>query len=137
MFDLVMDVPSYPLFLPWCQEARVLEKTSQWMRADLQVGNGKLSKMYRSFISFQEPLQIQVTQEEGPFEKLQNTWAFDPLGPSENHCQVKFFIDFSFKSGVFNHLMTLVFDKACQKMIQAFEDRAHLLYGSLEKERIK
>ncbi len=128
MFELVMDVEAYPSFLPWCHKAQILLKEKEIMKADLWVGVDGLSKVYRSRIDFQSPSRIQVTQEEGPFKVLHNLWSFHPLEGEK--CRIEFSIEFSFQSKLLSLLMDHAFEKASQKMIAAFEERAHFLYSS-------
>ena len=56
MFDLVADIDSYHLFLPWCNNSRIVKKTKsdadiEHLIADLEIGYKNLVYIYRSDVS--------------------------------------------------------------------------------------
>ena len=52
LFDIVIDVESYPLFLPWCTSSRIIEKISNTnFNAELSVGYKALDEKYVSRIN--------------------------------------------------------------------------------------
>ena len=56
MFDLVADIDNYHLFLPWCNNSRIIEKTKsdadiEHLIADLEIGYKNLVYIYRSDVS--------------------------------------------------------------------------------------
>ena len=49
IYDLVMDIEKYPEFLPWCKQAKIVEKISEEnLRADLLINFKNLFEKYRS-----------------------------------------------------------------------------------------
>src|SRR5919201_799066 len=72
-------------------------------------------------------LQILVEYLEGPFSRLENRWAFHPIG--ERTCEVEFFISYDFKSRTLALLMGAMFDAAFRRFAAAFERRADVVYG--------
>jgi ribosome-associated toxin RatA of RatAB toxin-antitoxin module len=46
MFDLIVDVPSYPQFLPWCDKADILTTTDDGMTARIGMAFGGLHKSF-------------------------------------------------------------------------------------------
>ena len=69
------------------------------------------------------------------FSHLDSTWKFD-TGPTPLSVWLTFDIDFAFKSPLYRQVASLFFEEVAQKMIGAFENRCHTLYGppSLSKE---
>ena len=59
---------------------------------------------------------------QGPFKSLVNKWRFKDI--SDNRCEVEFFIEFQFNSFLLGKMLGGIFEKATQKMMIAFEDRA-------------
>ncbi len=128
MYDLVADVERYPEFLPWCLAARIRRRCGNTLVADLVIGFRGLRERYTSRVTLDRPrLRIDVSYEEGPFRYLDNHWVFENTGYG---CVIDFFIDFEFRSRLLQSLMGLLFDKAVQRMVTAFEDRARDLYGA-------
>ena len=134
MFDLVADIDSYHLFLPWCNNSRIIESSkidsdNDYVIADLEIGYKNLVYIYRSAVSLnRKNLIIDVEFVDGPFKHLVNKWNFKQI--EENKCEIVFFIDFELNVGVFNYLISKFFDKAFNKMVSSFEDRASQVYKS-------
>ena len=134
MFDLVADIDSYDLFLPWCNNSRIIESSkidsdNDYVIADLEIGYKNLVYIYRSAVSLnRKNLIIDVEFVDGPFNHLVNKWSFKMT--EGNQCEIDFFIDFELNIGVFNYLISKFFDKAFNKMVSSFEDRASQVYKS-------
>ena len=127
MFDLVADVESYPLFLPWCIGARIRDRRQDIFLADLIIGFKMLREKYTSRVILdRSKYQIQIDYLEGPFKKLDNNWKFIPLG--DGSTKIEFHIDFEFKSRILQNIMGKMFGEAVAIMVNAFEKRAHALY---------
>jgi coenzyme Q-binding protein COQ10 len=128
MFALVADVERYPEFLPWCAAVRIRSREETTFTADLIAAFGALREQFTSRVML-DPGAKAITIEyiEGPFEHLTNRWHFVP---TESGCEVRFDIDFRFKSRALQALISGVFTRAIEKMTGAFVARAHQLYGS-------
>ncbi len=127
MFDLVADVGKYPTFLPWCAGARVKSHTDTQLVADLTIGFGPFRESFTSRVELDRPRQIQVKYEHGPFRYLNNNWTFEanPKG-----CNVKFYVDFEFRSRMLQSAIGVVFNNAVRLMVNAFLKRAREVYGA-------
>ncbi len=85
LYNLALDVKSYPKFLPWCTASRVIEDTDTEMIADLVISFSGFREKYKSkilkypFDKEKNIAQISVNLVEGPFEFLQNEWKFKEL----------------------------------------------------------
>ena len=132
MFDLVADVERYPEFLPLCDELRVLRRTARGegveiLVADMRVGYKAINESFTSRVTLDRPrLRILVEYVDGPFSYLENRWSFrsTPAGS-----EVEFAIAYEFKSVALRLLMGSVFDRAFGRFVQAFEERADIIYG--------
>lgn len=128
MFDLVADVKRYPEFLPWVVATRIRSDGDTEMIADLVVGFRALKETFTSRVVKHRPTDVTVDYIEGPLKHLHNSWAFAPDG--KGGTDVDFCVDFAFRSRLFESLAGQMFDRALRRMIGAFEDRAHALYGA-------
>jgi coenzyme Q-binding protein COQ10 len=126
IFNLVMDIEKYPEFLPWCKSAQINEKISKNnLKATLLISFKGFMEKYKSDVNFgknKSGFFIDVKAIEGPFKKLTNNWVIEEI--DENSCHVKLDLDFEFNSIILSKLIGLIFAKACQKMVSAFEERA-------------
>ena len=135
MFDLVMDIEKYPQFLPWCLAAKITNRLSDnHLNADLAINFKGFSQKYSSDVRSGKTdgneLLISVVAIDGPFKTLINSWQFKDISNNKRECQVEFFIDFEFRSKLFGKIIGMIFKKATEKMIDAFENRAKILTQS-------
>jgi len=128
MFDLVADVGSYGEFLPWVAAVRVRSNTETEMVADLVVGFRALKERFTSRVTKVRPRKIHVDYLDGPLKYLKNDWTFESDG--EGGTNVCFYVDFEFKSRIFEAIAGQMFGMAFNKMVGAFEARAAKVYGS-------
>ncbi len=132
LYQLVVDIEKYPEFLPWCSAARILEETEHQIVADLIISFKAFTEHYRSQVELSPPRSgkaaVDVSLISGPFKYLNNNWKFKTL--KNGGTLIEFYIDFEFKSALLQKLIGLLFNKACQKMVDSFEARAKELFGN-------
>jgi len=132
MFDLVADVERYPEFLPLCEALSVRSRKERdgktLLIADMTVGYKAIRETFTSQVLLKpDELVIDVKYLDGPFKYLDNKWSFEPH--ADGGCEVRFFIDYEFKSMVLGALMGGMFDRAFRMFAEAFEKRARAIYG--------
>jgi len=130
MFDLVADVERYPEFLPLCQSLVVRSRRERdgktLLIADMTVAYKMIRETFASQVLLKPgEREIDVKYVDGPFRYLENRWTFleVPAG-----CEVRFFIDYEFKSRTLGILMGSMFDYAFRRFATAFEERADKVY---------
>jgi coenzyme Q-binding protein COQ10 len=136
LFALVADVERYPEFLPWCLACRITRReTATIFFADLVIGFKVVREQFSSRVQLNHPYRIDVAYEEGPFRYLTNHWCFEPDG--DDACVLDFYIDFEFRSRALQALIGKLFNEAVQRMVNAFERRAHVLYTVQQRKVVK
>ena len=131
MYDLVADVARYPEFLPWTAAARIRSRKPEGdhevMLADLVVSFKVFRERFGSRVTlWPGKKRIDTEYIEGPFRHLHSRWEFrDVPGGSEVHFEV----DFEFRNMILQKAAGLFFFEAMQRIVRAFEARAHKLYG--------
>ena len=131
LIDLVLDVEKYPLFVPFCIDAKVHEKKEKGdlliMIADLTIGKGPLKDTYKSDVKYNKKNDsIYVTNLDGPLKHLENRWNFKQVN---NITEVSFEVDFELKNNFLNTIMTKSFQFGLDKIADAFEKRAEELFS--------
>lgn len=121
LYQVVADIESYPAFLPGCLAAKILEQGPGYCRASLTVGYGPFRESYISKVLLTPFARVEVIYESGPFSYLKNYWHFTSL--SETETEVEFFIDFKFRSFIFQKAMDAVFLEGIKRVMEAFETR--------------
>ena len=127
LFELVADVEKYPEFLPWCVGLRIRQKQDDLVVADMIIGYKMFREKFTSRVEIIWPDRINVSYTDGPFKYLNNHWIFEPH--EDGGCLLDFNVEFEFRSSLLQHAINIVFNKAVQKMVGAFESRAKDLYG--------
>jgi ribosome-associated toxin RatA of RatAB toxin-antitoxin module len=129
MFALVSDVDSYPQFLPWCDQAKVLERSKDGMKAQVGIA---FSGIHQSFTTHNRHVpgrQIHMTLVDGPFSRLEGGWTFTPVGDEEQRaCKVELKLDYAFRSAALAALVGPVFDRIAGSLVDAFVKRAGHVY---------
>jgi coenzyme Q-binding protein COQ10 len=135
MFSLVADVERYPEFLPLCEALTVRSRKDRddksLLIADMSVGYKAIRETFTSQVLLKPgDLAIDVKYLDGPFKYLHNHWRFEPDGG--DGCDVRFFIDYEFRSLALGMLMGAMFDTAFRMFASAFEKRADEVYGTAD-----
>ncbi len=130
MFALVTDVASYPKFLPWCDEAVVLDSTPEGMTAKVGLSMAGIKQSFTTRNTHQKDTQVKLHLVAGPFSKLDGTWDFTPIGKGgERACKVIFSLNYDFDNAALAALVGPVFDKIAGSLVDAFVKRATQVYG--------
>ncbi|MFM1814707.1 MAG: hypothetical protein RLZ98_1402 [Pseudomonadota bacterium] len=136
MFDLVADVEKYPEFLPLCEALSVEQRLTSpaghaILVARMVAGYGAIRESFKSQVTLRpEDDLIEVAYIDGPFRYLSNTWTFLDV---DGDCQIDFFISYEFRSAILGIVVGKLFDTAFLKFSEAFEARAHVVYGSAQR----
>lgn len=130
MFALVTDVASYPQFLPWCDQAEVVEEDAHGMTAKVGISFAGLSQSFTTRNTHVKDRKVSLKLVDGPFSKLDGHWDFTPLGDgSQRACKVNFSLRYDFDNAALAALVGPVFDKIAGSMVDAFVKRAAQVYG--------
>ena len=130
LIDLVLDIESYPKFIPYCLDAKIYEKKEEkdliLIIADLTIGKGPLKATYKSDVKFNKSTDtIYVTNIEGPLKYLDNKWFFLEKGTST---EITFDIDFEIENKFLNIVMNKSFQYGLDKIADSFQKRANDLF---------
>ena len=131
LINLVLDIEKYPKFVPFCIDAKIHEKKNEnellLIIADLTIGKGPLQDTYKSDVKFNKnENSIYVTNLDGPLKHLENKWHFKE---KNNFTEVSFDVDFELKNHFLNIVMTKSFQFGLDKIADAFQKRAEVLFG--------
>ena len=130
LIDLVLDIESYPKFIPYCLNSKVYEKKNDKdfisIIADLTIGKGPFKATYKSDVNFNKNTDtIHVTNIEGPLKHLNNKWFFLEKG---NFTEISFDIDFEIENKFLNIVMSKSFQYGLDKIADSFQERANNLF---------
>ena len=130
LVDLVLDIESYPKFIPYCLDAKIYEKKEEnnliIIIADLTIGKGPFKATYKSDVRFNKDSDtILVTNIEGPLKHLDNKWVFLE---KNNFTEISFDIDFEIENKFLNVVMNKSFQYGLNRIADSFQKRANNLF---------
>lgn len=154
MYDLVVDVPRYPEFLPWCDRARVLETHPDGVTAQVGLSLGGLRQSFTTRNTHVPGHEVRLKLVKGPFSDLDGVWTFSPVAPvagSGNDadaaatgdgagpvvhvadpalqaCRIDLKLNYGFDNFALSALVGPVFDKIASTLVDAFVQRAEQVY---------
>ncbi len=130
MYGLVTDVNQYPQFLPWCDNAKVLEQDAQGMLAEISISFSGVRQSFVTRNTHTENSRVELKLVKGPFSNLDGEWNFVPLGDgSQRACRVELTLNYSFENATLGKLVGPVFDKIASSLVEAFVKRAQQVFG--------
>jgi coenzyme Q-binding protein COQ10 len=133
LFQLVLDVESYPSFVPYCCEVRLLSRRSETptrtvIVSRMTVGLSALRVSYANRTTGDlMNRRIAISSIDGPLRALDAAWRFDP--ETEQCCKVTFSVDYQFSSRILEALASRMFSKMFSQILHAFEHRANELFS--------
>ncbi|MEO5376707.1 MAG: type II toxin-antitoxin system RatA family toxin [Magnetococcus sp. DMHC-6] len=125
IYDIVVDVDSYPKFLPWCVNARTYDREEHQFMAEMTVAFQGIREVFTTLDQVVPEKKVIINLRSGPFQYLASTWNFTP---ENNQTRVDFFIDFRFQSRLKEMIVGPVFSIISKQMLQAFCKRAQSIY---------
>lgn len=130
MYDLVNDVLCYPEFLPWCQHSAILEQDENWMEAELSVQKRGFKQTFttRNVGVPGKSLQMTLANSSGAFKKLEGHWLFTTL--AANSCKIEFSLELELGASPLGLVLKPLFNTIATTMVEAFSQRAKVIYGA-------
>lgn len=123
-YRVVVDVASYPEFLPACHATQIIEQEESGLTASVTVGGRVGGKtLEERFVTRNVHIpnqQIDMTLSDGPFEKLEGRWVFKQLG--EVGCKIEVTIEYV-PRGVLARLLSALVDPMASRLVDAFSQR--------------
>ena len=126
MFSLVVDVPKYPEFLPWCDSGQIVTPHEDGVTARIGMSLGGFKKSFTTRNTQVLGRQIKVELVDGPFKRLDGLWNFFPLA-DERACRVELTLNYDFE-GMFGSLVGPIFDKIADSLVDSFVKRAENVF---------
>lgn len=127
MYSLVADFESYPSFLPWCNDARIVVRDGDTVEGTLEMHRGGLSRHFttRNVLTIDESISMDLIN--GPFRTLTGGWRFLALGDAGS--KVMLDLEFEFENRMTDKILGRFFENTCNSLVDAFVQRASLIYG--------
>ena len=130
MYELVTAVEQYPKFLPWCERAEVIERRDSGMTARLHLSYAGVRHGFTTRNEHVPDESVTVHLVDGPFSLLEGAWRFVPLGSGGHACRIEFDLRYAFSRGPLELVLTPVFDRIANTLVDSFVKRAEAVHGA-------
>ncbi|MBI1206090.1 MAG: type II toxin-antitoxin system RatA family toxin [Azospirillum sp.] len=127
LFDLVLDVESYPRFVPWYEAARVSDRKPDSYRTDQIVRFAVFRQQFKAITRFERPHWITVSASGGVVKNFDLHWKFSVL--DSGGCEVALTFDLSLTTRPLQSLAAKISAEAVKTMLDAFETEAARRFG--------
>jgi ribosome-associated toxin RatA of RatAB toxin-antitoxin module len=132
MYSLVTAVEAYPQFLPWCDQADVLEAHDNGVTARLGLAYMGVHQAFTTRNTHVADSSVTLQLVDGPFSLLTGHWQFRPLGRAggaQAACKIEFELRYAFSNAALETLISPVFDRVANTFVDSFVRRAEDVYG--------
>jgi ribosome-associated toxin RatA of RatAB toxin-antitoxin module len=125
MYELVEDIESYPLFLPWCSRTDVAARSARHAVATIHVDFRGVQQAFTTENRMQPGERIEMALVSGPFRNLEGEWRFGALAATG--CRVELALAYQLANPLLGRLVGPVFDHIANTFVDAFVRRAEAL----------
>ena len=127
LFDIVIDIESYPEYIPWCTKMVVNKRKNNEIFADMYVQYKLiLSQKFGSHVKFdRNQLTVETNYIEGPLKDLTTNWRFEKIENKKS--KIIFNVNFEFKRFIHQKIADTFYPLIENKMINSFKERADTL----------
>jgi len=127
LYSLVLEVESYPRFVPFCHAMDVLEQAKRdgtdEVTARMEVGFAAFRERFTSRILGRRASQeILISNVDGPFHYFDGRWLFTPAGDGATDIRLE--VDYQFCNPFMSAVVSTAFWPIAEALIAAFETRA-------------
>lgn len=127
MYNLVNDIEQYPEFIDNCAEGKCISQSEQHMEGALHIKKAGISKWFSTKNTLTPFSSIKMELIDGPFKYLHGHWTFTKL--DDTACKVELTVEFEFSSKMIEMAFGKIFNQLLSNMVNAFTQRAKVLYG--------
>ena len=124
LFNIVLDIESYPEYIPWCTKMIINQRKKNEIFADMYVKyKFILAQKFGSHIKFDKNnLAIETNYIEGPLKDLTTKWKFEEINKKKS--KIFFDVNFEFKNFLHQKIAETFYPLIENKMIDSFKKRA-------------
>lgn len=127
MFELVARVEDYPKFLPWCSDARILERKSEVVQARVFMNYLMVKQSFTTENREIKNQSIHIDLLDGPFRYLKGFWQFKEI--KGLGCHIHLYLEYAVVQRLFANVLGSVFDTIAHTLMDAFIKEAERRYG--------
>ena len=125
IFNIVIDIESYPEYIPWCTRMVIKQRKKHEIFADMYVKyKFILTQKFGSHVKFdRNNLTIETSYIDGPLKDLTTKWKFEAI--DKKNSKIFFDVNFEFKNYLHQKVAETFYPLIENKMIDSFRKRAN------------
>jgi len=127
MFDVIEQAEHYPRFIPWCTQARIVERTEAIVAAVLTMRVACLTMSLETRNPKRRPEWLALKMVRGPLRRFEGEWHLTVL--NANACRIAFTLDYEMADPVTRRIAGPVFARMADTMVDAYVARAERLHA--------
>ncbi len=131
IFDIIMDIKSYPDYIPGWNTTEIFENNNDIMVVNQQIAFGPIQWRFKSYITNHKPDVIIINSDDKLFTNFKLSWKITPAGI--NKSKVDMHINLLFSSGLLEKLAEKIVSKKQGNIISLFENRAEFIRAQYAK----
>ena len=113
IYNFVADIEQYPIFLPWCESAEIIQSQGDTVIAKLCLNIFGFRTSITTENQMHKSENIKMTLKSGPFRKFNASWFFEPQSVSTT--QVTYVMNYQ--------LINPIVERIIEKNIDSFLDQ--------------
>jgi ribosome-associated toxin RatA of RatAB toxin-antitoxin module len=127
VYGLVADVERYPEFLPWCTDAKIIQRSDAEVTVTLGLSSGIARASFTTRNRLEPHRAVTMSLVDGPFEHLEGRWDFTPIASAGTRADLH--VRFSTRGLVGAIALGPAFEGICNHLVDAFARRARQAFG--------
>jgi coenzyme Q-binding protein COQ10 len=132
MFDLVVDIETYPRFVPGWRAVRILKSAGDrqrgWLHVDQVVSDKGIRFRFDTQAHYTRPHYLRIAANGQPFQYFVLRWQFQPL--DGGGCEVIAHARYRLRNVPMRQLAEKYFSRTFNAVVSSFANRAKKLYGA-------
>ena len=132
MYDIVVDIESYPEFLQWCDDAQILESTNDTVVAKVSICYKGINQSFttRNLNVHGKSIEMGLNDTNKTFQSLDGGWRFVSIdNDGGNACKVEFELNFVMNNQIAATIFKTVFSQIVNSQVDGFVKRAQQQYS--------
>jgi len=122
LYRVVADVERYSEFLPGWRSVRVIQRDTDLLQVEQEIGLGPMSIRFRSSARAHPPTGLSIHSDDGPFKHLLIQWRVEPV--DDTRTEVELDIEATARGGLVAPLIESNLQRTAHELIPLFVQRA-------------
>ena len=118
IYSMIADIEQYPIFLPWCESAEIIQSHGDTIIAKLCLNIFGFRTSITTENQMKEPENIKMTLKSGPFRKFNASWFFESKSASTT--QVKYVMNYQLINPIVERIIEKNIDSFVDQLMESF-----------------